>query len=103
VHYAKARGLYQQTHDVIPKEDVDKILGMDQIQNLFAKIVRDQCATIKGYEMPRKFMLTADEWSANTGFLTQTFKLRRMPIIGQYAEQIDQLYHESRSFLETGS
>ncbi len=103
VHYAKSRGLYQQTHDVIPKEDVDRLLDMEQIQALFAKIIKNQCGGSKGYEVPRKFMLTADEWSANTGFLTQTFKLRRMPIISNYAEQIDLLYHESRSFLEAAS
>lgn len=103
IHYAKARGLYQQTHDVIPKEDIDNLLGMDQIQDLFAKIIKDQCANIKSYEVPRKFMLTADEWSANTGFLTQTFKLRRMPIISHYADQIDLLYHEARSFLDAAN
>jgi long-chain acyl-CoA synthetase len=103
VHYAKAHGLYQQTHDVIPKEDVDRLLSMDQIQNLFAKIIQDQCANMKSFEVPRKFMLTADEWSASTGFLTQTFKLRRMPIIGHYADQIDLLYHEARSFLEAAN
>jgi long-chain acyl-CoA synthetase len=103
VHYAKSRGLYQQTHDVIPKEDVERLLNMDQIQSLFERIIKDQCATIKGYEVPRKFMLTADEWSANTGFLTQTFKLRRMLIISHYADQIDLLYHEARSFLEVAN
>jgi long-chain acyl-CoA synthetase len=103
IHYAKARGLYQQTHDVIPKEDIDNLLSMDQIQSLFAKIIKDQCANIKSYEVPRKFMLTADEWSANTGFLTQTFKLRRMPIISHYADQIDLLYHEARSFLDAAN
>jgi len=100
VHYAKARGLYNQIHDVIPKEDIEKLLNMQPIQTLFEKIVKDQCASIKGYEVPRKFMLTADEWSSNTGYLTQTFKLRRMPIVSAYADQIDLLYHESRSFLE---
>jgi long-chain acyl-CoA synthetase len=103
VHYAKSRGLYQQTHDVIPKEDVERLLSMDQIQSLFARIIKDQCATIKGFEVPRKFMLTADEWSASTGFLTQTFKLRRMLIISHYADQIDLLYHEARSFLEASN
>jgi long-subunit acyl-CoA synthetase (AMP-forming) len=76
---------------------------MDQIQALYAKIIRDQCASMKGYDIPKKFMLTADEWSANTGFLTQTFKLRRMPIISHYADQIDLLYHENRSFLEAAN
>jgi long-chain acyl-CoA synthetase len=103
VHYAKSRGLYHQTHDVIPKEDVENLLTMDQIQALYAKIIRDQCASMKGYDIPKKFMLTADEWSANTGFLTQTFKLRRMPIISHYADQIDLLYHENRSFLEAAN
>jgi long-chain acyl-CoA synthetase len=103
VHYAKSRGLYQQTHDVIPKEDVDRLLNMEQIQSLYARIIQEQCAAIKGYEVPRKFMLTADEWSANTGFLTQTFKLRRMLIISHYADQIDLLYHEARSFLEAAN
>ncbi|WP_141732979.1 AMP-dependent synthetase/ligase [Oligoflexus tunisiensis] len=103
VHFAKSRGLYHQVHDVIPKEDVDNLLNHVEIQALFEKIIRDQCASVRGYEVPRKFMLTAEEWSANTGFLTQTFKLRRMPIISHYADHIDLLYHESRSFLEVAN
>ncbi|MDQ3231210.1 MAG: AMP-binding protein [Pseudobdellovibrionaceae bacterium] len=103
IHYAKSRGLYNQTHDVIPKEDVENLLNMEPIQTLFQKIIKDQCASIRGFEAPRKFLLTADEWSANTGFVTQTFKLRRMPIISNYADQIDLLYHESRSFLEAAN
>jgi long-chain acyl-CoA synthetase len=103
IHFAKMRGLYHQTHDVIPKEDVDRLLNHIEIQTLFEKIIREQCASVRSYEAPQKFLLTADEWSANTGFLTQTFKLRRMPIIGHYADHIDLLYHESRSFLEVAN
>ncbi len=103
VHYAKGIGIYQQHHDVMPKEDCDKLLAHRQIQELFEKIVKRQCQSIRSYEVPRKFILSAEEWSSASGFLTQTFKLRRTPIVSHYAEQIDLLYHEAKSFLENAA
>ncbi len=100
VHFAKAHHIYHQHHDVMPKEDIDNLLENAKIRALFEKIIEEQCKEMKSYEIPRKFLLTGDEWNANTGFLTQTFKLRRVPIVGHYAEQIDLMYHESRSILE---
>ncbi len=100
LHFAKGNGVYQQEHDVLSPDEIRTILEHPKITQLYTNVVKEQCKDVKSYEVPRKFLLTAEDWSPNSGLLTQSFKLKRTQIIAHYAEQIDLLYHEQHSFLE---
>jgi len=103
LHHAKTTGIYQPSHEVLTPEEIKEILDHKKIQDLYSKIIEQQCLNLKAFETPKKFILTAEEWLPNSGFLTQTFKLKRTQIVAHYAEQIDLLYHEQHSFLEAKS
>ncbi len=103
LHHAKAIGAYQQEHDVLTADEIKNILDLSKIRDLYTQVIKEQCKDVKSYEVPRKFLLTAEEWSPNSGLLTQSFKLKRTQIIAHYAEDIDLLYNEQHSFLEGSS
>ena len=48
-------------------------------------------------EQLKRFRLVADEWSAQTGELSPTLKLKRQKIIEKYSKLIDEIYANSRT------
>ena len=47
---------------------------------------------LEKFEVPRKFALTFDEWTPDSGLVTAAMKLRRKQVMDKYAESIGNLY-----------
>jgi len=47
-----------------------------------------------GYEVPKKFLFIADDFSVDNGMLTQTLKLVRRNVMKKYGEKLNSLYKE---------
>ncbi len=45
-----------------------------------------------GYEIPKKFVLFQEDFSLENGTLTQTMKLKRLSVLKQYQDQLQNLY-----------
>lgn len=45
-----------------------------------------------GYEIPKKYVLLQEDFSLEKGTLTQTMKLKRLSVLGQYQDQLQALY-----------
>lgn len=98
--YAKNEGVYKNTHEVLSAEEIKGILDHPKIQSFYRSIVKEISKNLKQFEAPKKFLLTAEEWSPQSGLLTQSFKLKRTQIIAHYASEIDKLYGHTESFLQ---
>jgi len=48
--------------------------------------------TYGGYEVPQKFLFIAEDFTVDSGMLTQTMKLKRPLVMKKYGEQIQALY-----------
>jgi long-chain acyl-CoA synthetase len=104
VHYARSRGIHTgQLDAVLSSEEIDRILKHELVQKLFARIIEEQCENCKSFEVPRNFFLTHEDWSPNSGFQTQSFKLRRSIIVSHYADEIEKLYHQPRDTSKTSA
>ncbi len=60
------------------------------------KLIEDQLAEFgkgfKGYERPKKFIVSLDEFSTDNDMLTPTLKLKRRNVLKVYQDAIDALY-----------
>lgn len=72
--------------------------GMDGIADDpdLKKHVEDQIAqygaSFKGYERPRKFVITLEDFTTENGLLTPTMKLKRRNVLQKYGEVLEALY-----------
>jgi long-chain acyl-CoA synthetase len=75
--------------DKSPEELVKNSTFIDFLENQ----VSDQLnSTYGGYEIPKKFLIIADDFSIDNGLLTQTMKLRRQKVMEKYGEQLMNLF-----------
>nr|XP_027205788.1 long-chain-fatty-acid--CoA ligase 4-like [Dermatophagoides pteronyssinus] len=51
---------------------------------------------LRRYEIPKHYLLVEDEWTAENGLVTASFKLKRKQIQHFYQERIEQIIAESR-------
>ncbi len=65
-------------------KEVKELLALD-IQNHLRK-------TFGGYEIPRKFVFIDEDFSLDSGTMTQTMKLKRQKIMEKYGERLLALY-----------
>ena len=49
-------------------------------------------ADLQIHERIEKFILVADDWNAENGLLTPTYKVRRKEIENKYRKNIDEIY-----------
>jgi long-chain acyl-CoA synthetase len=61
------------------------------------KMIQDRIAealkvSYGGYEIPKKFVFLADDFTLENGMLTQTLKLKRAAVIDSFGEQIKAAY-----------
>jgi long-chain acyl-CoA synthetase len=61
---------------------------------LAAEIVRHLKESYGGYEIPQKFIFTAEDFTLENGLVTQTMKLKRNVVLKAYNDQIEELYRE---------
>jgi len=55
-------------------------------------IITHMRKTYGGYEVPQKFLFIAEDFTVESGMLTQTMKLKRPLVMKKYGEQIQALY-----------
>ena len=70
------------------------LIADPRIVELYAGIVAEVNRGLARYETLKKILLVADEFTANDGTLTPTFKLRRKAVEERYRKEIDELYSE---------
>jgi long-chain acyl-CoA synthetase len=84
-------GKYAREHQLA--EGPAQLVADRDIQNMIAHEIT---AFLKGkfgkYEIPKKFLFVKENFSLENGTLTQTMKLKRRSVLGQYQNQLDALY-----------
>ena len=72
---------------------------------IVSKLIENTIASmegVKGYEKPREFFCTFDEWTPENGMLTPSFKIKEEKIIEKYESEINALCtRELKRFLKT--
>lgn len=66
-----------------------------KVRALYEGIVAEVNRGLARYETLKKVLLVPDEFTANDGTLTPTFKLRRKAVEDRYRREIDNLYREA--------
>jgi long-chain acyl-CoA synthetase len=72
-----------------------ELIANPRVKALYEGIVAEVNRGLARYETLKKVLLVPDEFTANDGALTPTFKLRRKVIEERYRKQIDDLYREA--------
>ena len=82
--YAEANGL---------STDPDALVANQQVTDMLAdEITRFLKQKYGGYEIPKKFLFIADDFTLENGMLTQTMKLKRRVVFEKYNDAIEALY-----------
>jgi long-chain acyl-CoA synthetase len=63
---------------------------------MFQAEVREINKTLGQHEEIKRFRLVADSWSAQTGELSQTLKLKRKVLEQKYSDLIEEIFASSR-------
>ena len=72
-----------------------ELISDPKVQALYEQIVADVNRGLARFETLKKVLLVPDEFTANDGTLTPTFKLRRKAVEERYRKQIEDLYKEA--------
>ena len=71
----------------------EKIIAMPEVQDLIGKEIKAHLkGKFGGYEIPRKFIFTTEDFTLDNGMLTLTFKLKRRNVLEKYGEKLEALY-----------
>ncbi|HXJ90310.1 MAG TPA: long-chain fatty acid--CoA ligase [Candidatus Binatia bacterium] len=70
------------------------LIADPKVRALYEGIVAEVNRSLARYETLKKVLLVPDEFTANDGTLTPTFKLRRKAVEERYRKEIDELYAE---------
>ncbi|RJP93418.1 MAG: long-chain fatty acid--CoA ligase [Desulfobacteraceae bacterium] len=77
----------------LPAKDPKALIGDKTIQQMISDAIT---ASLKqkygGYEIPKKFIYLADDFTLENGMLTQTMKLKRRVVFEKYQDAIEELY-----------
>ena len=85
--WASANGVSFSSHE--------ELIADPKVQALYEDIVAEVNRGLARFETLKKILLVPDEFTANDGTLTPTFKLRRKAIEERYRKEIDELYKEA--------
>ena len=69
-----------------------KLVEEEAVQRLIQAEVDERCAEFAKYEVPKKVLVLADEFSTENGILTPTLKLKRREVMKRYGERLDLLF-----------
>ncbi len=73
--------------------DPSELAKSDKLQTYLTNKALDQLRGKYGsYEMPKKFLFLAEDFTVDNGMLTQTLKLKRRMVLDHYGDQINKLY-----------
>jgi long-chain acyl-CoA synthetase len=85
-------GSYVESLDCTGKSP-EELVKNSTFNDFLENQVKDQLkSTYGGYEIPKKFLIIADDFSIDNGLLTQTMKLRRQKVMEKYGEQLIDLF-----------
>jgi long-chain acyl-CoA synthetase len=76
----------------LPRDPAGRIQSDEMITQLGRAITDFLTGKFGSYEIPKKFILTNENFSIENGTLTQTMKLKRRAVIARYQNEIDALY-----------
>ncbi len=80
----------EKTAEVMVKE---VLINNQKVQDFISAEITNQLkGAYGGYEIPKKFLFIAEEFTLENGMLTQTMKLKRRNVIGKFGEQLESLY-----------
>jgi long-chain acyl-CoA synthetase len=82
-------------HQILFKDNAD-LITHSKVQAAFLREVKEINKTLGQHEEIRRFRLIADTWSAQTGELSQTLKLKRKIIEAKYMDVIEEIFAPSR-------
>ncbi|MCB9581098.1 MAG: long-chain fatty acid--CoA ligase [Polyangiaceae bacterium] len=73
--------------------DLGNVEKSDEVRKLLEKELAERGQNFKGFERPKKFMITAEDFTTDNGLLTPTLKLKRRNVLAKYEAQLDALYN----------
>ncbi|MEA2102564.1 MAG: long-chain fatty acid--CoA ligase [Thermodesulfobacteriota bacterium] len=74
-------------------DDPERLIKEKSIQDsITTKITAHLKKLYGGYEIPKKFIFTAEDFTMENGMLTQTMKLKRRVVLKKYMDRIEELY-----------
>jgi len=76
----------------IETSDYETLLKNDDVRTLFSAEIKRYSDAIKGYERVRGFVLGADEWTPESGFLTPSLKVKRRAVLAAFEPEIEGMY-----------
>jgi len=76
--------------------DNRELIQLPEVIECFQQEVNNVNKQMSAAEQIKRFRLVADEWSAQTGELSQTLKLKRQQLYEKYTKIIDEIYAHSR-------
>ena len=76
------------------KGSPEDVVNNRQIQEMLAAKIREHLKKhYGGYEIPHKFIFTAEDFTLDNGLLTQTMKLKRREALKRYGAEIEKIYN----------
>ena len=82
--WARANNVFFSSHQ--------ELIAHDKVQGLYEGIVEDLNQNLARFEKLKKVVLVAEEFSAETGTLTASLKMRRRAVEERYRQQIEEMY-----------
>jgi len=77
----------------ITSKNPEELVNDPKVQEFISNEVTNQLTgAYGGYEIPKKFLFIAEEFSLENGMLTQTMKLKRRNVMEKFGPQLDSLY-----------
>jgi long-chain acyl-CoA synthetase len=73
--------------------DLGSIEKSDEVRKLIEKELAERSTSFKGFEKPKKFLITAEDFTTDNGLLTPTMKLKRRNVLEKYEKDLDALYN----------
>ncbi|GBC62807.1 long-chain fatty acid--CoA ligase [Desulfonema ishimotonii] len=82
---------YAREHNL--ETDPGALVKNPQVQEMIRNAISSSLkGKFGGYEIPRKYIFLSEDFSLDNGMLTQTMKLKRRAVLGQYMQDIEGLY-----------
>jgi long-chain acyl-CoA synthetase len=82
-------------HKGLPDGDLEHLLGLAEVRQKIEREVRMTLRDLAQFEMPKKLLLLARDFTVESGELTPTLKVRRRIVEDRHRAAIEALYLES--------
>jgi len=86
VNWAKQEGIQDQSPEALANND--------RVRALIEAVVEEKSRGLASYETIKKFHITAEDFSVESGELTPTLKVKRKVVTQKYQDVLDGFYQE---------